>query len=84
MTGSRQVTAQELRERYEAARRFAVSTSTTRTIPEDVWGPEVKLWRRYRNGRESIERLPLWVAQQTLAAIPAWEPDVERAKLLKE
>ena len=44
-------------------------------------GPDVKLWRRFRNGDETRETLPEFIAEVTLAAIPEREPDVERAKI---
>lgn len=72
-------TVQQLRERYEAVRQFAMSTGAERPVPEDVWGAEVKLYRRYRDGHETVEELPCWIAQLTLAAIPYNEPEVERA-----
>ena len=39
------------------------------------------LWRRYRDGRETVEILPHWIAQLRLAGIPENEPEVERANL---
>lgn len=44
-------------------------------------GPTVTLWRRFRDGTETEERLARWLAELTLAAIPHNEPAVERARL---
>jgi len=52
-------------------------------IPGDDLGPLVSLWRKFRDGRETMEFLPLWLARLTLEAIPQNEPQVERAKLIE-
>ena len=44
-------------------------------------GPTVVLWRRFRGGTETEERLPRWLAEWTLATLTEREPNVERAKL---
>jgi len=44
-------------------------------------GPDVTLWRRFRDGTETRETLPEFIAEVTLAAIPEREPNVERAKI---
>ena len=44
-------------------------------------GPTVVLWRRFRDGTETSEALPQWLAECTLVTIPEREPNVERAKL---
>jgi len=44
-------------------------------------GPRVTLWRRFRDGTETREVLPQWLAELTLAAIPECEPGVERARV---
>lgn len=44
-------------------------------------GPVVTLWRRFRDGTETREALPLWLAELTLAGIPHNEPGVARARL---
>ena len=44
-------------------------------------GPTVILWRRFRDGTETREALPQWLAECTLATIPEREPNVERARL---
>jgi hypothetical protein len=49
--------------------------------PELALGPPVVLWRRFRDGGETRERLPRWLAELALAAIPECEPQVERAKI---
>jgi hypothetical protein len=44
-------------------------------------GEPVVLWRRFRSGKETREPLPRWLAELALAAIPEWEPQVERARI---
>lgn len=44
-------------------------------------GPPVTLWRRFRNGNETRETLPEFIAKITLAAIVEREPEVARAKI---
>lgn len=44
-------------------------------------GPQVTLWRRFRDGTETREVLPEMFAEWTLAAIPECEPDVARARI---
>ncbi len=46
-------------------------------------GPSCVIWRLYRDGRESFERLPLWLGELTIAAIPECEPEVARARFLR-
>jgi len=43
--------------------------------------PLAVVWRRYRDGTESREVLPAWLAEWTVYAIPMNEPDVARARL---
>jgi len=47
-------------------------------------GPLIFLWRRFRDGRETWEILPVMIAELTLEAIPKNEPNVERARLYRE
>lgn len=46
-------------------------------------GPQVILWRRFRDGTETEERLPLFLAEITLASIPEDELGVARAKIVR-
>lgn len=46
-------------------------------------GPQVTLWRKFRDGTETEERLPLLLARWTQAAIPEDEPRVERSKIIR-
>lgn len=63
-------------------REFEREAQTTgRTWPEMDMGPPVTLWRRFRDGHETTEILPRWIARLTLRAIPYNEPEVERASL---
>jgi len=47
-------------------------------------GPDVTLWRRFRDGSETREVLPEFLAEVTLASIVEREPDVARAKIERE
>ena len=44
-------------------------------------GPVVTLWRCFRDGSETREVLPEFLAEMTLAAISEQEPSVARAKI---
>jgi hypothetical protein len=63
---------------------FEQSTGTQGETSDIELGPSCVIWRLYRDGRESFEQLPLWLAELTLAAIPECEPEVARARLLRE
>ena len=45
-------------------------------------GPPVVLWRKFRDGEETREELPQFLAEATLEAIPECEPLVARAKII--
>ena len=50
-------------------------------LARQMWGPQVTVWRKYRNGRETREMLPEYLAECVVAAIPECEPDVARARI---
>ena len=60
--------------------RLAMAGADDTVTPDNE--PHVILWRRFRDGRETHEALPGWLAEWTLAAIPECEPDVERARIV--
>jgi len=45
-------------------------------------GRTLLIWRKFRDGRETYEALPEWLARATMEAIPMNEPNVARARLL--
>ena len=51
---------------------------------EEWLGQPMTLWRKFRNGEETQEELPYFIALCTLAAIPECEPRVARAKIVHE
>ena len=53
----------------------------TEWLANMMWGPQVVVWRKYRNGRETREALPEYLAESVVAAIPECEPDVARARI---
>ena len=72
-------TLDDVKERVEHhARMAAAGADDTAAVG---LGPTVVLWRRFRDGTETREVLPQWLAECTLATIPEREPNVERAKL---
>lgn len=72
----------EIKKRAKALEGFDQATGTERPSLSDAWGPPAVIGRKYRDGRESYESLPLWLAKQVVAAIPECEPRVERARLM--
>ena len=53
-------------------------------LPEEAsLGPPVQIWRLHRDGRETLETLPEFLAQHTMANIVHEEPDVVRAKIIR-
>jgi len=52
-------------------------------LARQMHGRQVTVWRKYRNGRETRETLPEFLAECVVAAIPECEPDVARAKLIR-
>jgi len=45
-------------------------------------GPTAIIWRKFRDGLETEERLPVFLAECVLASIPDNEPNVARAKII--
>jgi len=72
----------EIKKRAKALEAFDRATGTEMPNWSAAWGPPAIVWRKYRDGRESYEALPLWLAEQVMAAIPECEPGVERARLM--
>lgn len=73
------VTREDLDQRIRELEDLEQMTGTSHTVPDDAWGPPVRLWRTLRTGRVVCETLPRWLAHQILAAIPECEPGVARA-----
>jgi hypothetical protein len=53
-------------------------------MPEGAsFGPPVQIWRLHRDGHESWETLPEFLAELVLADIVNSEPNVARAKIVR-
>ena len=77
-----QVTLDDAKERAQHhACIAAAGADDTGAVNQVNMGPTVVLWRRFRDGTETREALPQWLAECTLATIPEREPNVERAKM---
>ena len=48
-----------------------------------TFGPPVQIWRQHRDGSESYETLPEFLAKFELAGIPQNEPNTARAKIIR-
>jgi len=60
-----------------------VAAGADNTVEGWGWlGPEVVLWRQFRDGEETEERLSQFLAECALATISEREPDVARAKIM--
>jgi len=78
-----EVTVEDVKEQLNHhAAMVAAGTDDTGPEWEEWLGAPVTLWRRFRDGEETQEELPYFIALCTLAAIPECEPQVERAKIL--
>ena len=73
-------TLDDVKERVRHYSCIAVAGADNVAAAVDL-GPTVVLWRRFRDGTETSEALPLWLASATVATIPEREPNVERAKI---
>ena len=71
----------DAKERIKHLERIAAAGADDTPGLDAMLGPPVMLWRRFRDGTETRERLPRLLAELTLASIPEREPRVERAKL---
>ena len=76
----RTVRLEDAKGRVEHHARIAMAGADNVAAAVDL-GPTVVLWRRFRGGTETEERLPCWLAECTLATISEREPQVERAKV---
>ena len=72
-------TLDDVKERVQHHARIAMAGADDAAAVD--LGPTVVLWRRFRDGTETEERLPRWLAECTLATISEREPQVERAKV---
>jgi len=75
-----EVTLEDVKERVRHYSCMAAAGADNVAAAVDL-GPTVVLWRRFRDGTETREALPQWLAEWTLATISEREPQVERAKV---
>jgi hypothetical protein len=72
------ITTGDIQRRREELKRLGMAGVSR---PDLELGPELLLWRKFRDGEETWEVLPKMIAEWTLSAIPAQEPNVARACL---
>jgi hypothetical protein len=53
----------------------------TEWLARMMWGPKATVWRKYRDGHETRETMPEFLAECVVATIPENEPDVARARI---
>jgi len=76
------VTKKDIMTRFEQAVRIAAAGADQ--VPDGLsFGPPVQIWRAHRDGSESYETLPEWLAILTLCDIVNSEPNTARAKIVR-